>query len=92
MSPKRVTYVAQELQRDNTPPPPKRIGRPLKVTPDIIQMVDYNTLIDPHLGGIKLAGFIAQRLGIRLSHTTVNEIRANLRLFHNSPCQTASDG
>lgn len=62
-----------------------KVGRPPKVTPAIKQFINTETIDDPRIGGVKLSEKIAISLGVRLSSTTINQIRNSLKFSYIHP-------
>lgn len=61
------------------------IGRPSKITPDVVKIVELKTLETPAIGGSSLSTIIATNLGIDISATTVNNIRNQLKFRFQHP-------
>lgn len=85
----RISRVAAQLKNNNFDTNCKiesaKIGRPTKITTEIIQTIETETLENPRIGGIKLSNKIAQMLGISLSYTTINMIRNQLHFQFKTP-------
>ena len=81
----RISRIASAIKNDQPTPLPLPIGRPRKVTDEVISLINQQTIDDPILSGSKLARNICEKLHISLSHTTINNIRAQLRFRFTHP-------
>ena len=61
------------------------MGRPLKVNAQVCEIVESETIRDPTIGGVALSHIIIDSLGVSLSKTTINQIRAQLKFHYSSP-------
>lgn len=48
-----------------------RRGRPTKLTPEVLEMVEHSTLAEPRLSNEQLAARITERLGVSISPSLV---------------------
>lgn len=81
----RISRISSQLANNQSTITSAKMGRPPKITPDIIQTVQDETLRDPKIGGISLSHIILNTLGISISSTTVNLIRNQLKFRFQSP-------
>ena len=84
----KVSKVAKSIKLNLPIPEPKSMGRPPKVTNEVRAIVDENTLADPHMSGSHLSRIIAEKLGIQLSHATINKICEQLKFRFTMPRRT----
>jgi hypothetical protein len=87
VSPKRILRVKKLLELSNMAIAPLPIGRPPIINDSITQTIDEMTLNFPKLGGHNLSCYIAQKLGLTISKSTVNRIRQSLHYRFQSPRQ-----
>ena len=81
-SPKLVSRVSFQLSNNNNNPKAiqsAKMGRPPKITPEVIKTVENKTLEHPQMSGCQLSTIIALNLGIEVSKSTVNNIRNQLK-------------
>ena len=81
----RISRVAKQLKNNSPIIETAKVWRPPKVTPEIKQFINIETIEDPRIGGVKLSEKIALSLGVTLSSTTINQIRNLLKFSYTHP-------
>lgn len=81
----RISRISSQIANNQRTITSAKMGRPSKITPNIIQTVQDETLRDPRIGGTSLSHIILNTLGISISSTTVNFIRNQLKFHFQSP-------
>ena len=81
----RISRVAKSISNQIDTPLSLTRGRPPKVTVEVIEAINKETLDVPTISGNKLANLIAQKLNIDISRTTVNNIRNQLKFRFTRP-------
>lgn len=80
----RISRISS-LLKNNEPIISAKLGRPPKVTPQIVSTIEDQTIHDPTIGGSSLSSLIATNLGIDISPTTINQIRNQLKFQYKQP-------
>ena len=81
----RITRVSEAIKTRSPIPTPLPMGRPKKISPQIINFVDLSTLDNPIETSSDLALQIAEKLGVDISKSTINNIRHMLRFSYKQP-------
>jgi transposase len=81
----RVARAIREFRCSGTIPNCLRIGRPRKMTSDLAAFVEARTIQQPTLSARGLANEIDDHFGVKLSPTTINTVRGNLRFKYRPP-------
>jgi transposase len=77
----RISRVKANMVSSGFIPEPKKMGRPSKMTVEILNICQHETTEDPLLGGKRLSHIISEKLDLKISATTITAIR-HLLQFH----------
>lgn len=81
----RISRISSQLKNNSPPIRSATMGRPHKVTDELIRTIESQTLENPQISGNALSSIIASNLGIQVSRTTINSIRNELHFRFTHP-------
>ena len=85
VSPNRISRVSFAKKQDNRSPLPLKIGRPIKITNNIVQYVNDKTLESPILSSAIISQNILSIYGMNISRRSIDKVRHKIGFIYTNP-------